>query len=161
MFRLTAPGTVCARLSAVRRLCAIPALALALVFGIAVPASAQDKEVDLRLSLWVPPAHPLTSAAKAWGEDIAKASNGTIKITVFPSEQLGKAFDHYDMARDGIGRIHNESRTFVPATSTLGKRFSGCPSAANKTRMCARSNLCDGVWASSWPSAYICATAVS
>ena len=65
----------------------------------------EDKEVDLRLSLWVPPAHPLTSAAKAWGEDIAKASNGTIKITVFPSEQLGKAFDHYDMARDDIADI--------------------------------------------------------
>src|ERR1700733_10753351 len=70
--------------------------------GNAAPALAEDKEVDLRLSLWVPPAHPLTSAAKAWGEDIAKASNGTIKITVFPSEQLGKAFDHYDMARDDI-----------------------------------------------------------
>ena len=104
MFRLTAPGAICARLSAVRRLCAIPALALALAFGI-VPASAQDKEVDLRLSLWVPPAHPLTSAAKAWGEDIAKASGGSIKITVFPSEQLGKAFDHYDMARDDIADI--------------------------------------------------------
>ncbi|MDE1950417.1 MAG: TRAP transporter substrate-binding protein, partial [Burkholderiales bacterium] len=31
-----------------------------------------------------------------------KASNGTIKSKVFPSQQLGKAFDHYDMARDGI-----------------------------------------------------------
>jgi TRAP-type transport system periplasmic protein len=105
MFRLTAPGAVCARLWAARRSCAAPALAFALSLGIAAPASAQDKEVDLRLSLWVPPAHPLTSAAKAWGEDIAKASGGTIKITVFPSEQLGKAFDHYDMARDDIADI--------------------------------------------------------
>ena len=38
-------------------------------------------------------------------DDIAKASDGTIKITIFPSEQLGKAFDHYDMARDGIADI--------------------------------------------------------
>jgi TRAP-type C4-dicarboxylate transport system substrate-binding protein len=105
MFRLTAPGAICARLLAVRRFCAAPALTLALAFGIVVPASAQDQEVDLRLSLWVPPAHPLTSAAKAWGEDIAKASGGTIKVTVFPSEQLGKAFDHYDMARDDIADI--------------------------------------------------------
>ena len=105
MPRLTEPGAICARLSAVRRFCAATALAVALAFGIVVPAFAQDKEVDLRLSLWVPPAHPLTSAAKAWGEDIAKASGGTIKITVFPSEQLGKAFDHYDMARDDIADI--------------------------------------------------------
>jgi TRAP-type C4-dicarboxylate transport system substrate-binding protein len=80
-------------------------LFFALALGSATPSLAQDKEIDLRLSLWVPPAHPLTSAAKAWGEDIAKASNGTIKITVFPAEQLGKAFDHYDMARDGIADI--------------------------------------------------------
>jgi TRAP-type C4-dicarboxylate transport system substrate-binding protein len=94
MASLTKPSAICALL-----------LVFALAFGIVVPASAQDKEVDLRLSLWVPPAHPLTSAAKAWGEDIAKVSGGTIKITVFPSEQLGKAFDHYDMARDDIADI--------------------------------------------------------
>src|SRR6202167_707708 len=107
MPRLTEPGAICAFLSAVRRFGAPLALLLILILslGVAVPALAQDKEVDLRLSLWVPPAHPLTSAAKAWGEDIAKASNGTIKITVFPSEQLGKAFDHYDMARDDIADI--------------------------------------------------------
>ena len=36
---------------------------------------------------------------------IEKASNGTIKTAIFPSEQLGKAFDHYDMARDGIADL--------------------------------------------------------
>jgi TRAP-type C4-dicarboxylate transport system substrate-binding protein len=41
-------------------------------------------------------------ALQAWAEDIDKASGGTIKSTLFPSEQLGKAMDHYDMARDGI-----------------------------------------------------------
>ena len=93
--------------SAACRFYAAPALALilGLAQGVACPAFAQDKEVDLRLSLWVPPAHPLTGAAKAWADDIAKASNGTIKITIFPSEQLGKAFDHYDMARDDIADI--------------------------------------------------------
>ena len=39
---------------------------------------------------------------QAWADDIKKASGGTITATIFPSEQLGKAFDHYDMARDGI-----------------------------------------------------------
>ena len=68
----------------------------------AVGAQAQDKTVQLKLSSWVPPAHPLNPALKAWGEDIEKASGGTIKSTLFPSEQLGKAMDHYDMARDGI-----------------------------------------------------------
>ena len=69
------------------------------------PAVAQDKTVNLKVSLWVPPAHPLVPATQAWAADIEKASGGTIKMTVFPSQQLGKAFDHYDMARDGIADI--------------------------------------------------------
>jgi TRAP-type C4-dicarboxylate transport system substrate-binding protein len=76
-------------------------LALALAGG-AGPASAQDKTFELKLSHWVPPSHPLQKAIEDWGSDIEKASNGTIKYKIYPSQQLGKAFDHYDMARDGI-----------------------------------------------------------
>jgi TRAP-type C4-dicarboxylate transport system substrate-binding protein len=65
-------------------------------------AQAQDKPVMLKLSSWVPMQHPLNPSLQAWAEDIKKASGGTITATLFPSEQLGKAFDHYDMARDGI-----------------------------------------------------------
>jgi TRAP-type C4-dicarboxylate transport system substrate-binding protein len=72
---------------------------------LALPAMAQDKTVDLKISIWLPPAHPLVPSTKAWADDITKESGGTIKTTIFPSEQLGKAFDHYDMARDGIADI--------------------------------------------------------
>ena len=95
------------RAIAVWRFRAAAALALifAIALGAAVPAFAKDKEVDLRFSLWIPPAHPLTKSAQEWADDIAKESKGTIKITIFPSQQLGKAFDHYDMARDDIADI--------------------------------------------------------
>jgi TRAP-type C4-dicarboxylate transport system substrate-binding protein len=69
------------------------------------PARAQDKTVTLKMSSWVPPAHPLNPALIAWAADIEKESGGTIKATMFPSEQLGKAMDHYDMARDGIADL--------------------------------------------------------
>ncbi|NML43655.1 TRAP transporter substrate-binding protein [Ramlibacter sp. G-1-2-2] len=75
------------------------AAALALATGF---AQAQDKPVQLKLSSWVPAQHPLNPSLQAWADDIKKASGGTITATLFPSEQLGKAFDHYDMARDGI-----------------------------------------------------------
>jgi TRAP-type C4-dicarboxylate transport system substrate-binding protein len=65
-------------------------------------AQAQDKNVMLKLSSWVPAQHALNPALQAWGESLKKASGGTLNATLFPSEQLGKAFDHYDMARDGI-----------------------------------------------------------
>jgi TRAP-type C4-dicarboxylate transport system substrate-binding protein len=66
------------------------------------PVLAQDKPMNLKMSSWVPAQHPLNPALQAWGDSIKKESNGTLSFTLFPSEQLGKAFDHYDMARDGI-----------------------------------------------------------
>ncbi|ABE39120.1 TRAP dicarboxylate transporter- DctP subunit [Rhodopseudomonas palustris BisB5] len=80
-------------------------LTAAVTPSLAQGAPAQDKTVNWKVSLWVPPAHPLVLATKAWAEDIEKASGGSIKMAVFPSEQLGKAFDHYDMARDGIADV--------------------------------------------------------
>jgi TRAP-type C4-dicarboxylate transport system substrate-binding protein len=77
------------------------ALAATALFA-ASAAQAQDKPVMLKLSSWVPAQHPLNPSLQAWADDIKKASGGTITATLFPSEQLGKAFDHYDMARDGI-----------------------------------------------------------
>src|ERR1700759_4734491 len=84
---------------------AIAALLVAAVPVSAVPVWAQDKPVTLKLSHWVPASHPLQKAIQDWAEDVKKASNGTINYLVFPSEQLGKAFDHYDMARDGIADL--------------------------------------------------------
>ena len=79
-----------------------PAAALAALLVAAPLAQAQDKTIELKLSHWVPPTHPLQKAMEDWGSSIEKASDGTIKYKIFPSQQLGKAFDHYDMARDGI-----------------------------------------------------------
>jgi TRAP-type C4-dicarboxylate transport system substrate-binding protein len=90
-----------------------PGLALATVLAMALcvrpvlPAAAQgrDKVFELKLSHWVPPNHPLQKALEDWGAAVEKASGGTLKYKVFPAQQLGKAFDHYDMARDGIADL--------------------------------------------------------
>jgi TRAP-type C4-dicarboxylate transport system substrate-binding protein len=100
-------------------------LVLALAFGLfgtsamATAAMAQDKTVDLKISIWLPPAHPLVPATKAWADDIAKESGGTIKTAIFPSEQLGKAFDHYDMARDGIADVTYVNPGYQPGRFPL------------------------------------------
>ena len=83
----------------------IAVLAAVVALTFAGAATAQDKPVLLKLSSWVPAQHPLNPSLQAWADDIKKASNGTITATLFPSEQLGKAFDHYDMARDGIADL--------------------------------------------------------
>ena len=81
-------------------------IALSAAFSLAAGvAAAQDKTFELKLAHWVPPSHPLQKALEDWGTSVEKASGGTIKYKVYPSQQLGKAFDHYDMARDGIADL--------------------------------------------------------
>ena len=53
----------------------------------------------------MPASHPLQKALEDWAAAVEKESGGTIKSKVFPAQQLGKAFDHYDMARDGIADV--------------------------------------------------------
>jgi TRAP-type C4-dicarboxylate transport system substrate-binding protein len=81
------------------------ALLAVLLAALAAPALAQEKTLELKLSHWVPASHPLHKALEDWGASVEKASGGTIKSRVFPAQQLGKAFDHYDMARDGIADV--------------------------------------------------------
>ena len=84
------------------RLAALSAALLAL----ALPAAAQDKQVEIKLAHWVPANHLLaTTGFIPWGKSVEAASKGSIKVTIFPAQQLGKAPDHYDMARDGIATL--------------------------------------------------------
>ena len=72
----------------------------------ALPAMAQDKPTEIKLAHWVPANHLLaTTGFIPWGQSIEKASGGSIKVTIYPAQQLGKAPDHYDMARDGIATV--------------------------------------------------------
>ena len=52
------------------------------------------------------PSHPLQKAMEDWGSSVKQAiRRHRSSFAVFPAQQLGKAFDHYDMARDGIADV--------------------------------------------------------
>lgn len=88
---------------AARRPSAWARLALILVAALAATAAeAQDKTIQLRFSHWVPTTHAMHATAIEWGKSIEQASGGTIKVQIFPAQQLGKAPDHYDMTAKGI-----------------------------------------------------------
>jgi TRAP-type C4-dicarboxylate transport system substrate-binding protein len=87
-----------------RRQWVLAAGVFALALG-AIAANAQDKVVNLKLSYWVPPSHLLTPGYKDWAAALEKASNGTIKTTLYPSSQLGSGQD--DIARE---LAHYEAR---------------------------------------------------
>ncbi len=76
------------------------ALAAALATGLAGPAAAQT--IEWKFSHWVPPTHPLQKLFSDWARSIEQKSGGTLRISIFPAQQLGKAADHYDMVTKGI-----------------------------------------------------------
>jgi TRAP-type C4-dicarboxylate transport system substrate-binding protein len=71
-----------------------------------------------------------------WAESITKASGGTIKFDFYPSQQLGKAKDHFDMARDGIADViwtnpgYSPGRFPVAAAGELPFHFSNAVSGS-------------------------------
>ena len=93
------------------KLCSFAALGLAVGLG---TASAQDKTFELKLSHWLPPSHPLQKSIQEWGDSVEQDSGGTIKYQIYPAQQLGKAFDHYDMARDEIADFTYVSPGYQP-----------------------------------------------
>jgi TRAP-type C4-dicarboxylate transport system substrate-binding protein len=87
------------------------------LLGLSFPcgqASAEDKTFELKLAHWVPPSHPLQKALEAWGDSVQQDSGGTIKYKIYPAQQLGKAFDHYDMTRDGIADLAYVNPSYQP-----------------------------------------------
>ncbi len=81
------------------------ATAAAAIFAMGSAATAQDKTVELKIAHWLPPVHSIHKAMEDWAKALETASNGTIKFRIYPAQQLGKAVDHYDMARDGIADV--------------------------------------------------------
>lgn len=75
-------------------------LGAAALAGAAVPSRAQE----LRLSTFVPPVHVIyREILIPWAQEVAKATNGEVKVTLYPSMQLGgKPPELFRQAVDGV-----------------------------------------------------------
>lgn len=80
--------------------CLKAALLSAAAFGATAAAGA-----DMKMSLWIPPVHPLMKDMEAWAASVQEAAGGDLTITLYPAAQLGAPQDHYDMASDGIAEM--------------------------------------------------------
>ena len=75
-------------------------LALAALAGVVGTSSAQE----LRLSTFVPPVHVIyREIITPWAQELAKATNGEVKVTLYPSMQLGgKPPELFRQTVDGV-----------------------------------------------------------
>jgi TRAP-type transport system periplasmic protein len=73
--------------------------------ALAASATAALAQTTLRMATWIPDTTMPGPAFVEWAKSIEAASNGALRVQIFPNGQLGRAPDHYDMARDGIADI--------------------------------------------------------
>ncbi len=69
---------------------------------LAAAAGAALAQSEMRFAHFVPTTHRSVVGIQLWAESLSKATGGKLTVRIFPSEQLGKAKDQYDMVRDGI-----------------------------------------------------------
>lgn len=85
-----------------RRLVAGLLAGAAITLNAAVPALA---DVELVLSSWLPPRHPVVAKAiKPWAREIGKVTDGRVTVRVL-AKPLGSPPAHFDMAVDGVADI--------------------------------------------------------
>lgn len=84
---------------------------------VAAPAAAQT---DLTMSSWVPPTHSVTRSLAAWAQDVGKASNGRIKITMLPKAPMAPT-GTLDGVASGLVDISFISHGYTPGRFVLTK----------------------------------------
>lgn len=80
------------------------------LFGILVgltlsTADVSAQTVELKVSHYLPPNHQIHKKLEEWSADLAKRSNGRLKLSVFPAAQMGPMPRQYDLVRTGVADI--------------------------------------------------------
>ncbi|MFC1867270.1 TRAP transporter substrate-binding protein [Thermodesulfobacteriota bacterium] len=76
-----------------------------IIFGCAND-SAAEKTFNLRLAHHLPPMHQQHKRVFIpWAQELEKRTGGRVKVKVFPSQQLGSAFEMYDLLISGTADI--------------------------------------------------------
>ncbi|MFM8576881.1 MAG: TRAP transporter substrate-binding protein, partial [Limnohabitans sp.] len=93
-------------------------LALTLLAALCAPASAQTV---LRLNGWLPPTHPImTRTLKPWAEEVAKVTQGRVRIEVTASS-LGPPPKQVDMVRDNVVDLVFSVHGYTPQRFALAR----------------------------------------
>lgn len=77
----------------------------ALLLACMAPSEAPAQTIELKVSHYVPPAHTIHKELTRWADELAQKSVGRLKLTVFPSSQMGPLQRQFDLARTGVADI--------------------------------------------------------
>ena len=74
--------------------------AAGLMWTASLVATAQT--IELKVSHYLPPNHTINTELTRWAEELGVKSKGRLKVSVFPSGQMGSITRQFDLARTGV-----------------------------------------------------------
>jgi TRAP-type C4-dicarboxylate transport system substrate-binding protein len=107
---------------------AVPAAAAAYL---ALAGAAAAQSIELKASHFLPPNHTFQKALLAWGEELDRASNGRLKLRLYPAAQLGPPQRQFDLARSGVADIAVSLHGVTPGRYPISE-LTSLPYAAPK-----------------------------
>lgn len=69
---------------------------------VALSAPALAETIELKVSHYLPPSQTINTELTRWAADLEQKSGGRLKLTIFPSGQMGPMARQYDLARTGV-----------------------------------------------------------
>ena len=75
------------------------ASALIAMAALAAAGTAAAQTIELKVSHYLPPNHSIHGELNRWADEIASKSNGRLKISIFPSGQMGPIKRQFDLVR--------------------------------------------------------------
>jgi len=86
-----------------------------------LPVKVQGEEIKLRYSLIWPPLHPLTKLADEWAKDVEKATQGRVKVSMFPGNTLTPPMQAYDNTVKGVVDVAGCLLAYAPGRLPLSE----------------------------------------
>jgi TRAP-type transport system periplasmic protein len=86
-----------------------------------LPTKVQGEEIKLRYSLIWPPVHPLTKLAAEWAKDVEKATQGRVKVSMFPGNTLTPPMQAYDNTVKGVVDVAGCLLAYAPGRLPLSE----------------------------------------
>jgi TRAP-type C4-dicarboxylate transport system substrate-binding protein len=90
----------------------------ALACSLMLTGAAVAQSVNLNVSAWVPPSHPLTTTTMEFCKDAEAATSGRVKCTLLPKAVVSPTL-HFDAVRDGLADIAFIVPGYTPGRFTL------------------------------------------
>lgn len=91
----------------------------ACLISLGLNTAAQAQETILRLSSWLPPAHPVVrDIVKPWTEQVEKETDGRVRVQILDAP-LGAPPAHFDLAANGVVDLTFGVHSYTPGRFPL------------------------------------------